>query len=135
MTICFLTGYSQRPQHLLGAAGLGSFIIGLTGMFFMAVYWVLRMSLYPDWTPLHQRPVVIYSVAALLLGTQLLTMGFLAELIVARDQRRGRRFSVRETAGKSAHRLAGGDSAKRATNPASRFSEPSEAIKRGDMQR
>ena len=99
MTVCFLTGYSQRPQHLMGSAGLISFFTGVTGLFYMAVYWVLRMNFYPDWTPLHQRPVVIYSVAALLLGTQLLTMGFLAELIVARDQKRGRRFAVQETVG------------------------------------
>ncbi len=99
MTVCFLTGYSQRPQHLLGTAGLASFLLGLCGLFFMAVYWILRMSFFPEWIPLHQRPVVIYSVAALLLGTQLLTMGFLAELIVARDQKRGRRFAVRETVG------------------------------------
>lgn len=99
MTVCFLTGYSQRPQHLLGATGLISFFVGLLGLFYMAVYWTLRMNFYPDWTPLHQRPVVIYSVAALLLGAQLLTMGFLAELIVARDQKRGRRYSVRQTVG------------------------------------
>ena len=102
MTVCFLTGYSQRPQHLMGAAGLASFLVGVAGLTFMAIYWVLRMNFYPDWTPLHQRPVVIYSVAALLLGTQLLTMGFSAELIVARDQKRGRRFAVRETVGQPA---------------------------------
>jgi glycosyltransferase involved in cell wall biosynthesis len=99
LTICFLTGYSQRPQHLMGAAGIGCFALGMSGMVFMAVYWILRMMYFPEWTPLHQRPVVIYSAAALLLGTQLLTMGFLAELIVARDQKRGRRFSVRQTVG------------------------------------
>ena len=71
----------------------------MIGLVYMAIYWLFRMNFYPDWTPLHQRPVVIYSVAALLLGTQLLTMGFLAELIVARDQKRGRRFAVRETVG------------------------------------
>lgn len=99
MTVCFLTGYSQRPQHLLGTAGIVSFLFGTFGLAFMAVYWILRISLYPEWTPLHQRPVVLYSVAALLLGAQLLTMGFLAELIVARDQKRGRRFAVRSTVG------------------------------------
>ena len=99
MTVCFLTGYSQRPQHLMGSIGLLSFLVGMIGLVYMAIYWLFRMNFYPDWTPLHQRPVVIYSVAALLLGTQLLTMGFLAELIVARDQKRGRRFAVRETVG------------------------------------
>ncbi len=99
MTVCFLTGYSQRPQQLLGLIGLASFLGGISGMLFMAIYWVLRMNFYPDWTPLHQRPVVIYSVAALLVGTQLLTMGFLAELLVARDQKRSRRYAVRSVVG------------------------------------
>ena len=31
MTVCFLTGYSQRPQHLMGAAGLMSFSGGRRG--------------------------------------------------------------------------------------------------------
>lgn len=119
LTICFLTGYSQRPQHLMGAAGIGCFALGLSGMAFMAVYWLLRMLYFPEWTPLHQRPVVIYSAAALLLGTQLLTMGFLAELIVARDQKRGKRFSVRETVGEisSADRSLATGIASRATSP------------------
>ena len=99
MTVCFLAGYSQRPQQLLGLVGLTSFLGGISGMVFMAMYWVLRMNFYPDWTPLHQRPVVIYSVAALLVGTQLLTMGFLAELMVARDQKRSRRYAVRTMVG------------------------------------
>ncbi len=97
MTICFLTGYSQRPQHLMGLAGLASFAVGVGGLTYMAIYWVVRMTAQPELTPLHQRPIVLYSVAALLLGTQLLTMGFLAELMVAKDQKRGRRFSIRET--------------------------------------
>ena len=99
MTVCFLTGYSQRPQQLMGLIGAVSFLGGLTGMLFMAIYWLLRMNFYPDWTPLHQRPVVIYSVAGLLMGTQLLTIGFLAELLVARDQKRSRRFAIGETVG------------------------------------
>ena len=33
--------------------------------------------------PLHQRPLLIYSLAALLLGAQMMSIGFLAELITA----------------------------------------------------
>ena len=83
----------------MGLIGAVSFLGGLTGMLFMAIYWLLRMNFYPEWTPLHQRPVVIYSVAGLLMGTQLLTIGFLAELLVARDQKRSRRFAIGETVG------------------------------------
>lgn len=99
LTVCFLTSFNHRPQHLLGTIGLGSFAMGLAGMLWMAVYWLLRMTLFHDWTPLHQRPIVLYSLAALLLGTQLLCMGFLAELITARNQLREEPYSIKEIYG------------------------------------
>jgi len=98
LTVSFLTGFNQRPQHLLGMFGLASFSLGAIGMIIMSVYWILRMSMYPDWTPLHQRPIVLYSLGALILGTQLLSMGFLAELIVAKGQSREEPYSISETA-------------------------------------
>lgn len=94
LTVSFLTGFNQRPQHLLGMFGLASFSVGAFGMFAMAIYWILRMVAYPEWTPLHQRPVVLYSVGLLILGTQLLSMGFLAELIVAKGQSREEPYSI-----------------------------------------
>lgn len=94
LTVSFLTGFNQRPLHLLGMFGLGTFSLGAFGMFVMAIYWILRMVAYPDWTPLHQRPVVLYSVGLLILGTQLLSMGFLAELIVAKGQSREEPYSI-----------------------------------------
>ena len=86
LTVSFLTGFNNRPQHLLGYVGLISTTLGLAGVVWMAIYWVLRMTLFGDWIPLHQRPVLLYSLGALLLGAQLLCMGFLAELIVAKNQ-------------------------------------------------
>ena len=85
ITISFLTGFNQRPQHLLGGIGLGAFGIGALGMIWMAIYWVLRMMFYPEWEPLHRRPIVLYSLGAMLLGAQLLCMGFLAELIISHN--------------------------------------------------
>ena len=98
LTVSFLTGYHQRPQHLLGMFGLMSFLVGAAGLVYMLVYWVLRVSFdaFSDWTPLHQRPLVIYSLGALLIGTQLLCMGFLAELIVARGQADKEPYSIRD---------------------------------------
>lgn len=99
LTVCFLTSFNHRPQHLLGTLGLGSFSLGMVGMFWMAVYWVLRMTWFPDWTPLHQRPVVMYSLGAMLLGAQLLCIGFLAELITSRNQRFEEPYSISEVYG------------------------------------
>lgn len=94
LTVCFLTGFSQRPQHLLGGFGLAAFSAGAIGMFWMAIYWVLRMAFYPEWEPLHQRPIVLYSLGALLLGAQVLCIGFLAELITSRNQVRTQPYSI-----------------------------------------
>jgi glycosyltransferase involved in cell wall biosynthesis len=95
LTVKFLTGYNQRPQHLLGALGLLSFLLGGLGLCYLTGYWILG-QLNPDWhfTPLHQRPAVIYSVGALLLGAQLMSIGFLAELITAYQFRDADTYSI-----------------------------------------
>ena len=61
---------------------------------------------FADWAPLHQRPLVIYSLGALLLGAQLLCMGFLAELLVAKGQREGKEpYSIKERFGDNVIKL------------------------------
>ena len=97
LTVKFLTGFGGRPQHLLGALGLLSFALGGLGLVYLAVYWIAG-QLNPDWhlTPLHQRPAVIYSMGALLLGGQLMSIGFLAELITAYQFRDSDTYSIAE---------------------------------------
>jgi dolichol-phosphate mannosyltransferase len=97
LTVKFLTGFGQRPQHLLGTVGLVAFVVGSVGLFSLAANWVLGHTL-PGWeiTPLHQRPALIYSLGALLLGAQLMSMGFLAELITAYQVRDADTYSISE---------------------------------------
>jgi glycosyltransferase involved in cell wall biosynthesis len=83
LTVKFLTGFGQRPQHLLGGAGLLSFTTGILGLGYLAITWIIRLwepDLFP---PLHDRPLLIYAAAFLLLGAQMMSIGFLAELITA----------------------------------------------------
>lgn len=102
MTVKFLTSFSHRPQHVLGSIGLAAFGLGVVGLAWLAVTWVIRLF-EPDWfLPLHQRPLLIYSVAALLLGTQMLTMGFIAELLTAHNARHADEYSIAETTFKTA---------------------------------
>src|SRR5262245_47852459 len=86
LTVYFLTGFDQRPQHLLGTLGILSFFVGFAGLAYLVLTWILTNltdwnTRFPDWSfkPLHERPLVIYSMGALLLGSQLMSMGFLAE--------------------------------------------------------
>jgi glycosyltransferase involved in cell wall biosynthesis len=97
LTVKFLTGFGGRPQHLLGTAGLLCFLLGFLGMAYLATIWVMRVR-WPDaFDPIHQRPLLTYSAAALILGGQLMSIGFLAELITAYQSRDEDAYSVAET--------------------------------------
>jgi glycosyltransferase involved in cell wall biosynthesis len=101
LTVYFLTGFGQRPQHLLGTVGLLSFLVGGLGVLALTVGWVVSRM---DWWAgeplhLHQRAIFYYSMGALLLGAQFLSVGFLAELLTAYHVRDTRSYSIRERIG------------------------------------
>jgi glycosyltransferase involved in cell wall biosynthesis len=108
LTVKFLTGFGQRPQHLMGTSGLICFGVGILGLFYLACVWMFGHAIQPylvwfgllkqvgEVAPIGGRPLLMYSMAALLLGAQLLSLGFLAELIVANTNREADSFSVAE---------------------------------------
>ncbi len=100
MTVTFLTGYGQRPQHLLGTIGLIGFFVGAVGMFVLTTWWFISRAVVAiEPIHLHQRAVFYYSLAAVLLGSQFMSVGFLAEMIAARQNRDSPNYSTSERAG------------------------------------
>lgn len=114
LTVKFLTGFGQRPQHLLGTLGLASFLLGMLGMIWLAGCWTCsRLLLWAGLVTiaagqtaddvlfhLHEHPTAaLYSVALLLLGGQLMSIGFIGELIIAYQQREMKTYSIAERAG------------------------------------
>jgi glycosyltransferase involved in cell wall biosynthesis len=97
LTVYFLTSYGTRPQHLLGSAGLLGFSAGLLGVLILTVWWFVSRLVH-GFEPinLHERAIFYYSMAALLLGAQLVSVGILAELITAYHMRDTRAYSIRE---------------------------------------
>ncbi|MHC5538336.1 glycosyltransferase family 2 protein [Singulisphaera rosea] len=93
LTVRFLTRFSQRPLHVLGALGLGLFVMGGLGMFILAVGWVLGDR------PIGNRPFLFYSATLLGVGTQLLSLGILAELVTSYNIRAEDTFSISERVG------------------------------------
>ena len=102
LTVFFLTGFDQRPQHLLGTCGIAAFAIGLVGLGYLSLTWLLVnvagwneiVSKSWQFKPLHERPALLYSVGLLLLGAQFISMGFLAELFTAYYGKNVRPYSI-----------------------------------------
>ncbi|MGA2617659.1 MAG: glycosyltransferase family 2 protein [Thermoguttaceae bacterium] len=99
LTVKFLTGFAQRPQHVLGTIGLALFFLGAFGLVYLTGAWcIFRLHLIPGMAEVHleERPALIYSIALLLLGGQFMSIGFLAELFVAYHDPESRSYSICE---------------------------------------
>ena len=97
LTVKFLTGFGQRPQHVLGTIGLGAFLLGVAGMTYLTVYWVSsRICPGGSRCPCTSGRLLLYSVALMLLGGQLMSLGFLAELFVAYREPPVQAYSIAE---------------------------------------
>jgi glycosyltransferase involved in cell wall biosynthesis len=96
MTIKFLTSYSRRPQHLLGSIGLIGFLFGFGSLAYLALTWILRRVGVEGFLPLHERALLYFAMAALLFGSQLMSMGFLAELMTAQQTKETDTYNIAE---------------------------------------
>jgi glycosyltransferase involved in cell wall biosynthesis len=94
LTVRFITRFNQRPQHWLGMAALTSLILGIIGMSYLAIFWCV--SRLPGHMPihLHETAALYYSLVLLLIGSQLLALGFVAELISALLSRDSDAYSI-----------------------------------------
>jgi len=102
LTIYFLTGFAQRPLHLIGSAGLLCFSIGAAGLTYLTGAWIVtRLFEGLEEVHLHEKALFYYCITAVLLGAQWLAAGLLAELITSISRRQIPPASVAElTAGK-----------------------------------
>lgn len=96
LTVKFLTGFGQRPQHLLGTVGLLSFLLGNFAFLYLGVTWIINLIEPGLYLPLHQRPLMIYALGAVLMGAQMMSIGFLAELMTAYMSRDEDSYSIAE---------------------------------------
>jgi dolichol-phosphate mannosyltransferase len=97
LTVKFLIGYGQRPQHLLGAVGLAAFLLGGMGMFVLALRWFLSRTV-DGWQPihLHQTASLYYSLGLFIIGAQFMSIGLLGEMIAAYLVRDTETYSISE---------------------------------------
>jgi glycosyltransferase involved in cell wall biosynthesis len=88
MTVLFLSRFSQRPLHVLGALGLLLIGIGGLGLLYLALVWFHES--------IGSRPLLVYSATFLAVGTQLVSLGILAELVTKFNIRGEDTYSIAE---------------------------------------
>ena len=94
-TVVFLTRFRYRPQHLLGGIGLAACSLASVLLIGLMMAWVVsRLSLGIDPINLHERPLFYLTMVLFLLGTQMLGVGLLAELVVANSGNRAIPYSI-----------------------------------------
>lgn len=97
ITVKFIVGYGQRPQHMLGTVGITAFLLGGLGMAWLALMWTLSRTI-AGWTPihLHQTASIYYCLGLFIIGAQFLSIGLLGEMIAAHGARDTDTYSISE---------------------------------------
>lgn len=87
LTLLFLKRYLKSPLHFFGMIGFLLILLGCSVLGYFGVEWIITGSL-------HIRPLILLSVAALIVGIQFLSFGFLAEMLA--HQFRNDEYKVRD---------------------------------------
>jgi len=78
LTVVALTRYGRRPGHLFGGLGVLSGLIGTIILLYLSGVWVFTDN------PIGTRPLLTLGVLLEILAVQLVSLGLVAELILAR---------------------------------------------------
>ena len=97
-TVVFLTRFRYRPQHLLGGIGLAACTLAGVILVGLMAAWVLsRLDLGMQPVNLHERPLFYLSMVLFVLGSQMIGVGLLAELVVSNSGSRDIPYSIAKT--------------------------------------
>ena len=91
---------TERSNEL-GTLGIVSFTIGMFGLTYLGIYWIVDNLIADQGTDLHNRPILLYALATMLLGAQFISMGFLAELLTSYLGRDVKTYSVKSRVGEA----------------------------------
>ncbi|WP_299377905.1 glycosyltransferase family 2 protein [uncultured Kiloniella sp.] len=74
-TVKMMTTYNARPLHFFAMFGLPLCILGASFIIYLTVLWFLGMG------PIGDRPLLLIGILLFVTGTQVLSVGFVAELL------------------------------------------------------
>jgi dolichol-phosphate mannosyltransferase len=81
LTIVFLTTYTKRPGHFFGSIGLVSFFFGFLIGCYITYLRITTGSIQ------YRHPLLFLGMLLMILGTQLISTGLLAEMINSYSQK------------------------------------------------
>lgn len=83
MTLTFVSKFSKRPMHFFGAIGILLFVAG----FFIAAY-LAYAKFFLQGYKMTERPLFYFGLLAMIMGVQVFSAGFVAEMISRNSVRR-----------------------------------------------
>ena len=96
LTVWLTTRYGARPLHFFGGTGLIASILGGAIIVYLSCLWAL------DFGPIGDRPLLLFGMLLLLAGGQLIGVGLLGELILARTIGENDKYAIAESSAAAA---------------------------------
>ncbi|RYH11013.1 glycosyltransferase [Tropicimonas sp. IMCC6043] len=87
-TVKMMTSYSGRPLHFFAMIGLPLFLLGGLFIAYLTALWFLDMG------PIGNRPLLLIGILLVVTGTQIVSVGFVAELMRNSSMREGDKYVV-----------------------------------------
>lgn len=85
LSIMFVSKFGKRPMHLFGTLGALMFALGSVIGIYLTATWIVHFAfnsnMLGNYFPITERPIFYFSLAFIIVGTQLFLTGFLAELL------------------------------------------------------
>ncbi|NCF75154.1 MAG: glycosyltransferase [Xanthomonadaceae bacterium] len=79
INILFLTKYSKKPAHFFGGIGFLLLFVGLIACLYLSILWISGER------PIGNRPLLFLGILLIITGIQLISMGFLGEIITKKN--------------------------------------------------
>ncbi|MCD4705774.1 glycosyltransferase family 2 protein [bacterium] len=79
INILFITKYSKKPAHFFGSIGFLFLFLGLIACLYLTTLWFLGER------PIGNRPLLFFGILLIMIGIQLISMGFLGEIITKKN--------------------------------------------------
>lgn len=91
ITVLFMTRFAVRPMHFFGTIGMMAFSGG-----FIISLWISVDKVFFD-KPIGDRPLLLFGVLLILLGTQMFTTGLLGEMIIRPRMEQAGSYQITES--------------------------------------